>query len=735
VRESQGDWVFPRDAQEIFKRSHTLESAGFWANAVFDLGGDGNTPPEAIYGLQMTASLLPTLGITPMLGRNIEKNEESDTEGEMILSYGLWMRRFHGDRRVVGQTATVNGRACRIIGVMSPQFNFPLRREAAHTPQSYVEFWAPMSIEKRNPVGAVQMAARLKPGATLAEAQQDVAAISEALAHEFQNTNRNRILRASRLRDRAIGPAGQALWLLLSASGMFLLIGCANVANLLLARGLGRRREIAIRMALGANRGRIVRQLLTEGCVLALLGGAGGYALAVAAWRILPEVAPRTIPRLAAAQADWRVFAFALGAAALNGFLFALAPALRASSGSDLGGRGAAVGQRDFLRGGLIAAEVAITVMLAITGGRLLGSFITLLRTDPGFTQDRVLSAVVLPQPSRYREPAARALVYHRFLEAARAIPGVVSAGTVDALPFSGENHGGFVTTRMEDIANRRWQLAAEVDIVGGDYLQALGTRLVEGRWFHDEEKDTAIVSDLTARKLWPGERALDKRVCVFCSPEQPDNWKRVVGVTSSIRHLGLEGEVEGSVYLADDAMRRAQFLVIRTKGPADGYQDALRRAVALVDPQQPVLLSASMQTLVRDSLAARRFLMLVLVTTGWLALAMSAAGIYSVMAYTTSRRTQEIGIRMALGATPRNVHGLVFRNGFAAVATGLIIGIGATAAAEKALRAYLPDLTAGAAGDMGLAVALVVATAAFACWFPTRRTTLVDPMTALRVE
>jgi putative ABC transport system permease protein len=733
--EAQGDWVFKREAQEILRRSRTLEGAGFWRNAVFDLGGDANTPPEALYGLQMTASVLPALGVTPLLGRNIAKSEEPDTGAEMILSYGLWMRRFRGDRGVVGRTVTVNGRACRIIGVMGPEFNFPLRREAVRTPQPYVEFWAPMSIEKRSPQDGLQMVARLKPGSTLAEAQQDVRAISEALAREFPESDGNRILRISRLRDRAIGPAGKALWLLMGAAGMFLLIGCANVASLLLARGLGRQREIAIRVALGASGGRIVRQLLTEGCVLAVLGGVAGYAVAVASWWILPAMAPRTIPRLADAQADWRVLAFALGAAVLNGLLFGLAPAVRASRGGELGARGAATARRDWLRADLIAAEVAITVTLVITGGRLLGSFLALLRIDPGFTQDRVLAAVVLPQPDRYREPAARSLVYRRFLEAARTIPGVVSAGTVDALPFSGENDGGFLTTKTEDIANRKWQMVAEVDTIGGDYLATMGARLEEGRWFHDEEKDTAIVTEMTARKLWPGESALGKRVCVSCTPEQPDNWKRVVGITSNMRHLGLEGEAEGSIFLAANAMRRGQFLVIRTERPAGEYQQALRRAVASVEPQQPVLLSASMQTLVSDSLAARRFLMLLLAATGCLALALSAAGIYGVTAYTTSRRTQEIGIRMALGATPRNVHALVFRQGFATVAVGLAIGFGITAAAERALQAWLPGLTGGGAGDLWLAIAIVVSAAALACWIPSRRATLVDPMTALRVE
>jgi predicted permease len=733
ARESVGDWVFRREAEEVLRRSRTLESAGVWGNAVFDLAGDGKTP-EALYGLRVTASLLPTLGVAPMLGRNFERGEEADTTAEMILSYRLWQRRFHGDRDVIHRTVRVNGRDCRIIGVMPPEFNFPLRREAAHTPQPYVEFWAPMALEKEAPNSARGMVARLKPGVTPAEAGQDVAAIGVALAREFPETNRDRALTLGRLRDRAVGTAGEALWLLMGAAALFLLIGCANVANLLLARGLGRQREMAIRMALGAGRGRIARQLLTEGCVMGVLGGAVGFGIAAAAWRILPAVAPATIPRLAAARADWRVLAFAIAAALVNGVLFGMAPALRASRVGELGARGVA-GRRDWLRGSLIAAEVAITVTLVITGGRLVGSFIGLLRTDPGFTSEHVLASVVLPAPQRYPDRAGRALVYRRFLDAARSIPGVELAGTVDALPFSGENHGTWMTAKPEEIADRKRQLDGEVDVVGGEYLQAMGARLEEGRWFDGEESDSAIVNDVAARSLWPGESAVGKRICVGCRPERADNWKRVVGVVTSMRHWGLEGAADPDVFLARDGMRAAQFLVIRTRGPAGEYQEALRRAVAGVDPQQPVLLSASMGTLVRDSLAARRFLMILLAATGLLALAMSAAGVYGVTAYTTSRRTQEIGIRMALGATPRDVHGLVFRQGFAMVAAGLAAGLAATAAMEKALRAWLPGLQGGGVADACMAGAVVIATAALACWVPARRAIRVEPVEALRAE
>jgi hypothetical protein len=325
--------------------------------------------------------------------------------------------------------------------------------------------------------------------------------------------------------------------------------------------------------------------------------------------------------------------------------------------------------------------------------------------------------------------------VYRRFVEAARAIPGVVQVGTVDALPFSGENHGGFLAAKAEDIADTNRELTAEIDVIGAEYLQAMGARLEEGRWFDGEERDTAIVNDVAARRLWPGESAIGKRVCVWCTPEKPDGWKRVVGVVTTMRHWTLEGQTESAAYLAADGMRAAQFLVIRTDRSAGEYQEVLRRAVASVDPQQPVLLSADMRTLVGDSLAARRFLTLLLAATGFLALAMSAAGVYGVTAYATSRRTQEIGIRMALGATPRDVHGLVFRQGFATVAAGLAVGLAGTAAAEKALGAWLPGLRDSGAGDAWVAVAVVVLTAALACWVPARRAMRVEPVEALRAD
>src|ERR1700730_12633180 len=552
--QSHGDWVFWNDTQELIRRTRTLESVGVYRNAVFDLAGGPDTTPEALYGLKVTASLFPTLGVSPMLGRNIVPEEDQPGHpDEMILSYGLWKRRFNSDPSVVGRTVTVNGHACLVIGVMPPAFNFPLRREAAHTPSPYVEFWAPLSANPGSREEGMGAVARLRRGVSLAEARQDIASIREGLADDFPETNRDRILRLNFARDRTVGIATNSLLLLMAEALLFMLIGCANVANLLLARGLARQREVNVRLAVGAGQMRIIRQLLTERCVLAVLGGLVGYILTAAAWKILPAVAPVSIPRLAGARPDLTIFGFALALAIVNGILFGMAPAFRLTRGqvislSGFGARGAASGRHDRSRSSLVIAEVAVSVVLVVIGGQLLGSFVRLIGTDPGFQADRILASVVLPAPERYRDPEQRGLFYKRILDYVRALPGVESAGTVDALPFSGENNAGVVSGPDGS------KLEAEIDVIGGDYLPTMGVRLLDGRWVREEEmvesNDPAIVNDLVAKRLSPGARAVGQRVCVYCTPENPKNWKRVIGVGSSARHSALDEAAKGNVYL-----------------------------------------------------------------------------------------------------------------------------------------------------------------------------------------
>ncbi len=366
---SHSDWALWNDAQDITRRTRTLASVGVYRNEIFNLAGDASTTPEALYGLRVSANLFPTLGVTPMLGRNILPDEDQlGHSNEMILSYGLWTRRFNAEPNVVGRNVIVNGHDCLVIGVMPPEFNFPLRRGAVHTPSPYVEFWAPLRSGGK-PVSATEglgLLGRLQKGTSLAEAQQDLATISADLSLEFPTTNRDHTLRMGLLQDRTLGSAKDALWFLMAAAGMFMLIGCANVANLLLARGLARQREIAIRLAIGASGARIVRQLLTESCALATLGGIAGYALTVAASKLLPALAPVSIPRLAAARADWTVLVFCLIVTLVNGVVFGMAPALRAGwtraiTTQDFRIQGSSTGRRDGFRGALVGVEVALS--------------------------------------------------------------------------------------------------------------------------------------------------------------------------------------------------------------------------------------------------------------------------------------------------------------------------------------------------------------------------------------
>jgi predicted permease len=472
--------------------------------------------------------------------------------------------------------------------------------------------------------------------------------------------------------------------------------------------------------------------------VLAILGGLLGYALSVVAWNLLPAIAPMSIPRLAAARADGSIFVFTLAVSLINGLLFGIAPALRTAGRdpalalNESGTRGVVGRQRNILRSSLVIAEVAVAVVLVVIGGLLTGRFVQLLRTDPGFEPDHILASIVIAGGDQYRDPERHGELYRRILDSVRTLPDVQQAGTVDALPFSGENNGGDIGTGESDTGR-----IAEIDRVSAHYLETFGVPLLEGRWFRDDDmdasRDTAVINDVAARLLWPGESPLGKRFCIYCSNPQYKLWKRVVGVVKSIRHSGLDEPSRAEVYWATSALQQAQFLVVRTAHPNPQLALAIRKAIAAIDPKQPVFLSASMSTLIGDSIADRRFIMTLLAITGCLALLLSAAGVYGVVSYATSLRTQEIGVRMALGATPGNVHALVFRQGMRLAALGVLFGLASALALTRALASVLEGLASPDTMLITIAVALVTFAAALACFIPARRATKIDPMTALR--
>ncbi|MBV9183030.1 MAG: FtsX-like permease family protein [Acidobacteria bacterium] len=522
---------------------------------------------------------------------------------------------------------------------------------------------------------------------------------------------------------------------------MFLLIGCANVANMLLARGVNRQREMGIRMAVGAGASRIRRQLLTESCVLATLGGIAGYCLTVIAWKVLPAVAPTSVPRLSAARADAKVFAFSLAIAGANGILFGMAPAFRAIRNRVVPGRASTVpvtlaGSRDRLRGLLVAIEMGLAATLVVVGGQLLASFVSLLRTDPGFAADRVLASVIIPDQARYNTPELRGQLYRRILEAVRRAPGIESAGTIDALPFSGENHGGLIGTNNASENHNR--VPAEIDIVSSGYLETMGVRRIQGEWFRDQDmtdSDSVIVNDVAAQKLWHGESPIGKLVCVYCSSNKPNDWKRVVGLVTSIRHRSLDEPPQPSLYMVSHSLEHAAFVVVRSDRPMKDVDKEIRTAVGSVDANQPVFVSATMHDLIDDSLANRRFIMGLLALAGCLALVMAAGGVYGVTSYVTSRRTQEIGVRIALGATRRDVETLVFRQGFLTALLGLVSGVILALVLVRVLRSVLVGVSANDVPHLWIEAGTVIFAAALACWVPARRASGIDPAIALRQE
>ncbi|MBY0504779.1 MAG: ABC transporter permease [Bryobacteraceae bacterium] len=732
----RGDWMSWEDAQEVRRRNRTLEGVAVYRNAFVDLASGSDHPPEALYGARVTSNLFPLLGVTPMLGRGILPEEDQPGHPDVIiLSHQVWVRRFNSDPSIIGRVLTVNGHGSRVIGVMAAEFNFPMRRTAVRTPSPTVDFWAPLEVARAGGHSAV---ARLKQGVTLAQARQDLVSIGDSLAVEFPATNRDRVLQLNFVSERVAGNAKSSLYLLLAASVLFMLIGCSNVANLLLARGHGRQKEIALRLALGAGSRRILRQSFTESCVLAVMGGLAGYLVTVMAWQILPALAPAGIPRLAFARPDTTVLVFSIALAVLNGILFGLVPALRAirSESANAGGFGARgiAGGNDGTRSLLVAAEVALTVTLVVLGGQLLGAFSRLVVTDPGFDSDHVLASVILPSAERYPDAGKRGDLYRKILQSVRELPGVESAGAVDALPFSGENNGALVTTTDASSAK---DVTAEIDTTGGEYLQTLGLRLLEGRYFHPHEivssNESAIVSTVLASRLWPGSSAIGRRICLNCQPGQTPVWKRVVGVVSDAKHAALNEPEKGAVYLAAGAMERSAFVVVRTRRSVGEVERAIRRAVSAIDANQAVFLVAPLRSFIADSVADQRFVLILIFIAGCLALVLSAAGIYGVVSYSTSRRTAEIGIRMAIGATPNAVHWLVFRQGFGPAAVGLAIGMALTIGFLILLRGVLPGLDQSYVDYALAAVGMVTTTTAAACWFPARKAIKIDPALALR--
>jgi predicted permease len=695
--------------------------------------------PQRLRGLYASANLFPALGVSPARGRAYTPEEDRAGAGRVVvISHELWQRQFGGDASVLGKSLALDGEPHTIVGVMPAGFRFFAESD----------LWVPLAqnpvVNRGRGVRLLSIFGRLGDGVAREQAEAEIVSVAAQLEGEYAATNKGFSARVVPLHEHVTGGARPALLVLLGAVGLVLLIACANVANLTLARAASRRREFAVRAALGAGRLALTRQVLTESLLLGAAGGATGLLLAVWGVDLLLAVGPENIPRRAEIGIDSRVVLFTLAVSLLTGALFGLAPALRASR-AQLGealksGARAGDGPRAArLRSSLVVAEVALSIMLVAGAGLLVRSFVRLLEVDPGFRPDNLVSlAVILPQSS-YPQPEQRAQFYRRLEERLKALPGVESVGAVTRLPLGPA--GNITSTLAVEGRPAAEGARPEVDFrrASPDYFRTMGVPLVAGRFFAEEDADesrpTAIVNEAFARKYWPGESALGKRVRLGPNSDAAP-WITVVGVVGNVRHTGLDSEPRPEVYRhLLTSPPTGPVVVVRTTADPSALVPTLGAAVRELDRGIPAATAQTMREIIARSVAERRFLMLLLAAFAGAALVLASVGIYGVVSNTVAQRTHEIGVRMALGATRRDVLRLVIRQGMTPAVLGLALGLAGALALTRVMRGLLFGVGARDPATLAASALLLAAVALAACYLPARRATKVDPMVALRYE
>ena len=706
----------------------------------FNLTGHGQ--PERIRGLMVSGTFFSTIGVAPVLGRTFTpKDDRPGAAPTVVLSHRLWQRRFAGDPGIVGQLLMFNARAFTVIGVMPPNFGFVSRN---------AEMWAPIGLFRRqlsygrdNHPG-LWAVGRMKPGVTLDQARSDMDRIARSIEQE---TGFRGGVTVTALKDRVVGSSRPALLALLGAVGFVLLIACANVANLLLVRAAAREKEIAIRTALGASRGRVLRQLLTESVLLSLLGAAGGTLLAAWGVDLLLVVLPPSTPRLNEIGMDGDVFLFTLLVAPVVGVLFGLAPALQTSkpdlhSALKEGGRTSKVGSRHRLRSLLVVSEIALSLLLLISAGLMFGSFFRLAKVDPGFTTEHTLTMRFSLPASKY--PTAREALrfYNRLLEKVEALPRVKFASVSSAVPLAyGGNENGFVREGIEPGVDN-FTLGQE-NIVSREYFRTLGIPLLRGRTFTKQDNQNApvvtVVDETLVERIFPGEDPLGKRLN-FGYAEDPQ-WAEIVGVVRHARSYELRsnGLVQFYIHLpqmpAWQSGVQDMSLTVRAGGDPLSLIPAIKTQVKELDPDQPVFGVMTLTEAVDSELAGQRLYFYLFGFFAAAALLLAAVGIYGVISYSVSRRTHELGIRMALGAQPRDIFKLVVGQGMVLTLAGVGVGLAGAFALTRFLESLLFGVSATDPVTFAGVAVLLAAVALLACYIPARRATRVDPLVALRYE
>jgi predicted permease len=699
----------------------------------------GAGEPERLLSARVSSSLFATLGVWPALGRSFAEGEDLyGGPAIVILSDGFWRRRFGADPGVIGRRIQLDGVACSVIGVMPPSFELPIDLETEHA--SHFDVLVPLGVSPEQMQNhGYWGVARLKPGVTVEQARAEMDANLASLKDRA-----GRRAMVARLQTNLAARVQRGLGIVMAAVGLLLLIACGNLANLLLSRGLARRKEIAVRAALGAGRWQIGRQLLSESLGIAFLGAAIGLLFAEWTLAAILTQLPQVLPHRGAISVDFRALAFCCALAFACAVLFAALPAWRFSKADPQDAlrqslRGAA-GTRssDASRRWLIGFQVALCTMLLIASGLLIRSFGKILRLDRGFETENVLTANIPLEGERYEQPLRRNATYRAIEEGLAAIPGVSAAGGVSWLPLSGDEYRSpillpgvpLTPDRMRDLP------IAQVRFATPGYFRAAGIALHAGQIYTDSAADqwTAVVSELTARRLWPDRNPIGQEFTIDES-RKPRIW-RVTGVVADVRQAELQSPAPLMVYLPTVHNRGMDLsFVVRTKLPAASLAQSIRQAVWHVDADVPVTAIRGMSEIVAASTAQRRFQTLLLAIFAAIAIMLASLGIYGTLSYSVNQRYREIGIRLALGAQGRNVGLLVICEALTPVALGLAVGVGGALLLMRALSALLYGVGSGDAATYSVSGALIFVVAVVSCWLPARRAMRLDPVETIRCE
>jgi putative ABC transport system permease protein len=708
----------------------------------------GTAEPERLGGRQATAGLFRTMGLVPIVGRVFTAEEDRPgAERVVLLGEGFWTRRFGRDPSVVGRPLLLNNEPYTVIGVLPGTMHTSWRQTDVWTSLGRLEDEIGGAKNRGNHPGIYVMG-RLRPGVTVEQARADVVALAKRLAEQYPESNARQSMTLVPALEAVVGDLRSALLILVGAVGFVLLIVCANVANLLLARAVTRQKEIALRMALGAGRARIVRQLLTESVLLSLAGGLLGLLLAYAGMRALVGILPANTPRLEGVSLDRMVLGFTLLVSMASGLIFGLIPALQTAQPdtSEMlkeGGRGSSGGRaRHRARAVLVVSEVSLALVLLIGAGLMMKSFFRLLDADPGFSSDRVLVMTVSLPEARYDQPAKSRAFFEQLLERLDGTPGIEARGLTT--PLLGGWQTGFRVEGQPEPPPGQGP-STDIDRVGGDFFRVMGIRLIRGRYFTEQDREgqplVCIVDETMARTYWPGEDPIGKRLRLGGGHGQPEKpWLTVVGVVAHVKNYGVDQEsrVETYVPALQDPIGFA-VVVVKTSAETAGVTGAVRAAVQAVDKEVPVFSVRPLSEIVADSRAPKRLSAQLLAGFAVLALLLAAIGIYGVMSYSVTQQTREIGIRVALGAQRRDILKMVVGQGMALAAIGVALGLALALSLAFGLAEVLSTVLFRVSRTDPPTYALVpvvlTLVALAACYVPARRALRIEPMHALRYE